>query len=448
MRVCLFHGTTPGLGAYYLGILLRLSLPAVNRTATNPIHELESAMTRKTLTGLLLAASTMTAGTLAVVNAQDDDKGAQAAQDQANLEAAIAAALGEAQAAEEKHDHDHTPTSVHSGDKVFNLDDEKAYPDPDGFATMFDRISYAIGRSDGTQIPASQPDLDSKTYGEGIKKGLAEKNEDYALGYSQGFELARRFLAQREEEVNMQAFVDGIAAALKEEDEGRSIGYLIGNSYREADIELKADTYLIGVDDSLAVADAPEPKEGEEPKPVKTKLTEEQVQETLGAFQAYMMEKQKQDAINEGQAYIDALKAEDGWKKTESGIAYRVVEEGKGDAPDYNDVATMDYELRLADGDKPGEILQSTFDSPQTVPFSAEQVIKGWGEVLQLMNPGATFETVIPYNLGYGEQGSPPNIPPYATLVFKMKMHSFEAVENKPEPKPVQLPEPAKKPAE
>ena len=309
MCVCLFHGTTRGLGAYYLGILLRLSLPAVNRTATNPIHELESAMTRKTLTGLLLAASTMTAGTLAVVNAQDDDKGAQAAQDQANLEAAIAAALGEAQAQEEKHDHDHTPTSVHSGDKVFNLDDEKAYPDPDGFATMFDRISYAIGRSDGTQIPASQPELDSKTYGEGIKKGLAEENEDYALGYSQGFELARRFLAQREEEVNMEAFVDGIAAALKEEDEGRSIGYLIGNSYREADIVLKADTYLIGVDDSLAVADAPEPKEGEEPKPVETKLTEEQVQETLGAFQAYMAEKQKQDTIKEGQDYIDNLKA-------------------------------------------------------------------------------------------------------------------------------------------
>lgn len=394
-------------------------------------------MTRKTLTGLLLAASTMTAGTLAVVNAQDGDK---AAQQQADLEAAVAAALGEA---EKPHDHDHKPTTVHSGDKAFELDDEKAYPDPDGFASMFDRISYAIGRSDGTQIPASQPDLDTKTYAEGIKKGLVEENEDYALGYSQGFELARRFLEQRTEEVNMEAFVDGIAAALKEEDEGRSIGYLIGNSYREAEIDLKADTYLLGVNEAML---KPEPApEGAEPKPVETKLTEEQVQETLGAFQAYMMEKQKQDAINEGQAYIDALKEEDGWKKTESGIAYRVVEEGKGDGPDSNDVATMDYELRLADGDKPGEILQTTFDSPQTVPFSAEQVIKGWGEVLQLMNPGATFETVIPYNLGYGEQGSPPNIPPYATLIFKMKMHSFEAVENKPEPKPAI---PAPKPAE
>lgn len=388
-------------------------------------------MTRKTLTGLLLAASTMTAGTLGVAYAQND----KAAQQQADLEAAVAAALGEA---EKPHDHDHKPTTVHSGEKAFELDDEAAYPDPDGFKNMFARISYAIGRSDGTQIPASQPDLDVKTYGEGIKNGLAEDNEDFALGYSQGFELARRFLAQRPEKPDMDAFIEGIAAALKEEDDGKSIGYLIGNSYREADITLDAETYLSGVDEAML---KPEPApEGEEPKPVKTMLTEEQVQETLGAFQAYMQEKQKQDAIQEGQDYIDGLKAEDGWKKTKSGIAYKIVEEGKGDSPDYNDIATMDYELKLTDGN----VLQTTFDSPQTVPFSAEQVIKGWGEILQLMKPGATFETVIPYNLGYGEQGSPPNIPPYATLIFKMKMHSFEAVENKPEPKPKALPKPAK----
>lgn len=388
-------------------------------------------MTRKTLTGLLLAATTLTAGTLSVTYAQNDG-----AQQPSDLEAAVAAALGEA---EKPHDHDHTPTTVHSGDKAFELDDEEAYPDPDGFASMFDRISYAIGRSDGTQIPASQPDLNTKTYAEGIKKGLAEEREDYALGYSQGFELARRFLAQRTEDVDMQAFVDGIAAALKEEDEGKSIGYLIGNSYREADIDLKPESYLVGVDDAML---KPEPAaEGEEPVAPKTKLTQAQVDETLAAFQAYMMAKQKQDAIDQGQAYIDNLKAEDGWKKTESGIAYKIVEPGEGESPDENDIATMDYELKLTDGN----VLQTTFDTDQTVPFSAQQVIKGWGEILQLMKPGATFETVIPYNLGYGEQGSPPNIPPYATLIFKMKMHSFEAIENEPEPKPAP---PAPAPAE
>lgn len=395
-------------------------------------------MTRKTLTGLLLAATTLTAGTLSVVHAQDGD---QAAQQQAELEAAIAAALGQA---EEKHDHEHEPTTVHSGDKAFKLDDETAYPDPDGFASMFDRISYAIGRGDAMRLPGAQDDLNTKTLSEGIDKGLAEKNENFALGYSQGFQLAREFLDQRDD-IDIDAFVQGIAAALKEEDTDRSIGYLIGNSFREAEIDLKTENYIKGVEETLAVANAPAPVEGEDkPEPPKTQLTREQVQETLGAFQAYMMEKQKQDAIKEGTDYIDSLKAEDGWKKTESGIAYRVIEEGKGDSPDYNDIATMDYELRLLDGDKPGSVLQSTFEVDQTVDFSADRVIKGWGEVLGLMNPGATFETVIPYSLGYGESGDQQSIPPYATLIFKMKMHSFEAVENKPEPKPkpAPLPEP------
>lgn len=397
-------------------------------------------MTRKTLTGLLLAATTLTAGTFTVVQAQDGDQAAQQ-QQQADLEAAIAAALG--QQAQEEHDHDHTPTTVHSGDKAFELDDEKAYPDPDGFESMFDRISYAIGRGDAMRLPGAQDDLNTKTLGEGIKKGLTEENEDFALGYSQGFELAREFLDQRDD-IDVEAFVQGIAAALKEEDDDRGIGYLIGNSFREAEIDLKADNYIKGIEDTLAAAKAPAPAEGEEkPEPPKTQLTQQQVQETLGAFNAYMMNKQKQEAIKQGTDYIESLKAEDGWKKTESGIAYRVIEAGEGNSPDYNDIATMDYELKLLDGDKPGEVLQSTFETPQTVPFSAEQVIKGWGEILQLMNPGATFETVIPYSLGYGEQGSPPNIPPYATLVFKMKMHSFEVEENKPEPKPAPLPKPA-----
>ncbi|MEO0476322.1 MAG: FKBP-type peptidyl-prolyl cis-trans isomerase [Planctomycetota bacterium] len=396
-------------------------------------------MTRKTLTGLLLAATTLTAGTIGIVQAQDGDK---AAQQQADLEAAVAAALGEAG---EKHDHDHQPTSIHGADgEHWLLDDPTAYPDKDGFASMFDRISYAIGRTDGQQIPASQPDLNTKTYGEGIKKGLAEENEDYALGYSQGFEMARRFLAQRDtEDMNMEAFIDGIAAALKEEDEGRSIGYLIGNSYRESEIGIKTESYLNGIDEAML---KPEPApEGEEPKPVETKLTEEQVRETLNAFNAFMQEKQKQDAINEGKNYIEGLKADDGWKKTESGIAYRVVEAGdaEGKSPDDNDVCTMDYELRLLDGEGAGDVLQTTFDSPQTVPFSAKQVIKGWGEILVLMKPGDTFETVIPYDMGYGEQGSPPNIPPYATLIFKMKMHSFEAVPNEEEKKPLPGPAPA-----
>jgi len=362
-------------------------------------------MTRTHLAGLLLAASTLSLGTLAVVQAQNGD------------------------AAEQAHDHEHTPTTVHTNDgKAFKLDDEKAYPDDAGFESMEDRVSYAIGRNDGTQIPNSQPDLDTDAYAEGVRKGLTEEDGDYAMGFAQGFELGRRVLAQQEGEVDIDQFIAGLTAALKEKDESRSIGYLIGNGYRESELSLKAESYLAGVNEAMAGGDAA--GEGEAPQPAPNpKLSQEQVQETLQAFRAYMQAKQQQEAMNEGKEYIDNLKAEDGWKKTESGIAYKVIQAGEGTSPDANDVATMHYEGKLLDG----TVFDSSYERGETITFSAEQVIPGWGEMLQMMKPGAIYEVVIPYNLAYGAQGSPPSIPPYATLKFKMEMKGVEVVPNKPE---------------
>lgn len=353
-------------------------------------------MTRTHLAGLLIATSSLGLGTLAVVHAQNGD------------------------AAEQAHDHEHSPTTVHTNDgKAFKLDDDKAYPDDAGFESMEDRVSYAIGRNDGTQIPNSQPDLDTETYGEGVRKGLTEDNGDYAVGFAQGFELGRRFLAQQEEEIDIDQFIAGLTAALKEKDESRSIGYLIGNGYRESELSLKAESYLAGVNEAMA----------DEAQADAAKLSQEQVQETLQAFQAFMQAKQQQEAQSEGQEYIDNLKAEDGWKKTESGIAYKVIEAGEGTSPDANDVATMHYEGKLLDG----TVFDSSYERGETITFSAEQVIPGWGEMLQMMKPGAIYEVVIPYDQAYGAQGSPPSIPPYATLRFKMEMKGVEVVPNEPE---------------
>jgi len=375
-------------------------------------------LTRKHLTGLLLAASTLALGTLSVVNAQDGQP---------------APAVPDAQ---ELKLHAEEPTLIHAADGThFKLDDEKAYPDADGFKSMQDRVSYVIGRNDGRQIPNSQPDLNVENFGKGVAKGLAEANEDYAIGYSRGFEITRRFLDQQGPDFNTQAFIEGVVAALNEKDSSLSIGYLIGNGYRDAKLDIQADSYLGGVTEGIATSKPP--AEGQ--APFKARLTDEQIQETLTALNVYMMNKQRDEAIAEGKAYIDGLKEEDGWKKTASGIAYKVVKAGEGTSPDENDIAVMDYEGSLLDG----TVFDSSYQRGQTISFSAQQVIKGWGELLQIMKPGDIFEVVIPQDLAYGERGSQPSIPPYATLKFKMQMHSFQAVPNAAE-----VPAPLGQPAE
>lgn len=387
-------------------------------------------MNRKHLTGLLLAASTMTAGTLAVVHAQDTaaEKPAAAAEDKAPANAG--------DKAPEAHEHEHTPTTIHTADgKAFELDDEKAYPDADGFKSMADRISYAFGRNLGRQIPQAQPDMNTKSFAAGIRVGLAETNADYALGYSQGFELARRFLDQRSDEIELEAFIKGVAAAIKEQDQDKGMGYLYGNSFREAELGITPESMVVGLEEGVASATPVDPTNPDQKAP-ELKLSEEQVQETLEAFNIVMQNKQREEAIAEGKDYIDGLKKEDGWQKTESGIAYKVVKAGEGESPDENDRVTMNYEGSLLDG----TVFDSSYESGMPLIYEANRLIAGWTEILQMMKPGAHFEVVIPYQLAYGESGSR-SIPPYATLKFKMEMISFEKIENEKKPE-------EKKPAE
>jgi len=58
------------------------------------------------------------------------------------------------------------------------------------------------------------------------------------------------------------------------------------------------------------------------------------------------------------------------------------------------------------------------FDSSANSTFALSQVIAGWRQGVPGMRVGGTRRLIVPPELAYGSAGSPPRIPPNATLIF------------------------------
>jgi len=105
-------------------------------------------------------------------------------------------------------------------------------------------------------------------------------------------------------------------------------------------------------------------------------------------------------------------------KTTASGLRFIIEKEGQGENPKATSSVTVHYTGYLLNGNK----FDSSVDRGQPATFGLNQVIPGWTEGLQLLKPGGKAKLIIPANLGYGENGYPPVIPPNSWLVFDVEL--------------------------
>ena len=109
----------------------------------------------------------------------------------------------------------------------------------------------------------------------------------------------------------------------------------------------------------------------------------------------------------QGEFLLENTKAE-GVVTTESGLQYKVIEEGTGAQPaGPASQVTVHYAGTLIDGNE----FDSSYKRGEPATFALNQVISGWTEGLQLMKEGAKYTFFIPGDLGYGPNGSR-TIPP------------------------------------
>ncbi len=129
-------------------------------------------------------------------------------------------------------------------------------------------------------------------------------------------------------------------------------------------------------------------------------------------------EYQQQCLQQAGADFLAANAKKKGVKVTPSGLQYMIIKEGKGAVAADTTEVEVHYEGRLIDG----KVFDSSYQRGQTATFRPNQVIKGWTEALTTLPEGTVAELYIPWNLGYGQRGSGQNIPPYATLIFKLEI--------------------------
>jgi hypothetical protein len=103
---------------------------------------------------------------------------------------------------------------------------------------------------------------------------------------------------------------------------------------------------------------------------------------------------------------------------TSSGLEIFDTQVGSGQAAQADSTVTVHYTLWLADGTK----VSSSLDTGQPLTQPLAGFIQGWQQGVPGMLVGGKRRLIIPPELGYGEAGSPPDIPANATLTFDIEL--------------------------
>ena len=249
-----------------------------------------------------------------------------------------------------------------------------------------DTISYAIGmgravRVYRNQLPGDIIDtITVKSFIKGFLDAAANTDDMDKLAYALGYEIGCQEMTQAYVGLSDNLFGPG--------ETFNKDNYVSG--FRDG---------IIGIDDVM---------------------TFDEADETASRLYEVLLQRQFDRVREENTAYYEAKAKEEDIVKTPSGLLYQVIKLGDGGP---KPTAESDVSVRYR-----GEFIDGRVFDESTTPITLNLggVIKGWTEGLQLMSVGDKYRFIIPYNLGYGENGYGTDIKPYSTLIFEVELVSIK----------------------
>ncbi len=193
-----------------------------------------------------------------------------------------------------------------------------------------------------------------------------------------------------------------------------AIGMMLGHNWQQQGLEVDPDIAARAIKDIQSGG--------------ATRLTQEEMHETLTSFQKTFAAKQQQKKAElaiknkaDGDAFLAANKKQPDVQSLPDGLQYLVLTNGTGATPAASDTVTVNYRGTLIDGTE----FDSSYKRGQPAQFPVGGVIPGWTEALLKMNVGSKWKLVIPAELAYGEKGRP-GIPPNSVLIFEVELVSTQ----------------------
>ena len=122
--------------------------------------------------------------------------------------------------------------------------------------------------------------------------------------------------------------------------------------------------------------------------------------------------------------FMGVEEVDDTWTTTSSGLKYKDIVVGSGEAPEKGATVKVEYTGWLEATGK--EFDSSVGRDPIAFNVGTGRVIPGWDEGIMGMKVGGHRLLSVPSNLGYGENGAGDAIPPDSQLQFDCKLKSIE----------------------
>ena len=190
-----------------------------------------------------------------------------------------------------------------------------------------------------------------------------------------------------------------------------SLGHQIGGDFKRQGVEMNAEAVVQGIRDAL---------EGNEPQmaPADMRTTLVELKRKVVSEQHKQSVKRELELLQEGEEFLEQNAKNEGVITTDSGLQYKVIQEGTGKSPGPQDQVTVHYKGSFIDG----KTFDSSYKKGKPATFRLNGVIKGWSEGLQQMKEGGKSRLFIPQNLAYGQRG----VLAHRTLIFDVELISVE----------------------